>query len=90
MSTTIQSRSGCLAAGVALLASASLLGGCDTASQYRLNPTPGIRGAAYTQDQVDNMLTVTFDTNLRQFNEDVGRLFLLDRPMRTRRHTLPY
>ncbi len=93
MCNTLRRRQlGSIVAGASILGLASLLGGCHSsaASEFRANPTPNVRGAAYTQDQVDNMMALTIDTNLRQLNEDLGRLFLFDRPTRFRRHTLPH
>lgn len=85
-------RFGSIVAGASILCCGALLGGCHSsaASEFRADPTPNVRGAAYTQDQVDNMMALTIDTNLRQFNEDLGRFFLFDRPTRFRRHTLPH
>lgn len=83
-------RFGFLASGALIVAAASLLGGCSTYDDFRSHPTPGIVGASYTEDDTNNMLTTTFDTNRRLGNEDWGRFLLLDRPMRTRRQTMPY
>lgn len=90
MCDNLRRRFGTIASGVALVTLGALLVGCSTADDFRRNPTPNIVGAAYTQDQTDNLMTITTDTNRRLMNEDLGRLFLLDRPMRTRRQTMPY
>jgi len=74
----------CIAGGFALL------GGCSRADSYRMNPTPELRTLHQTQDEVDNRIAVTNDTNWRSLNEDLGRLFLLDRPLRLSNRPIPY
>lgn len=91
MCDTLRSRRfGIIATGVSIAALGVALGGCSTTDDFRAHPTPNMVGAAYTQDDTDNLLTITFDTNRREMNEDWGRFLLLDRPMRTRRQTVPY
>ncbi len=59
------------------------LAGCRT-YQYRANPTPRIDNMAWTRDEIDNRLTIVNDTNLRTFNNDLGRALLLDKPSELR------
>ena len=70
------------------------LAGCSAQEQrlasYRSRPTPEIDTRSQRPDDIDNRLTVTNDTNLRLFNEDLGRLFLMDRPSRLSRQRMPY
>lgn len=70
------------------------LGGCDSSGgrkdAYRLNPTPELDTHAQRRDDIDNQLTLTNDTNLRMFNEDVGRFWLLDRPSRLSKYPSTY
>lgn len=83
-------RLGLIAMGASIAACAALLGGCSQYDDFRAHPTPNMVGAAYTVDDTNNLLTITLDTNRREGNEDWGRFLLLDRPMRTRRQTVPY
>ncbi len=83
-------------AGVAgiLLTTACLLalGGCASSAsreqlaEIRCNPTPKLMTLTNRDDDVNNTLTHTFDTNLRSLNRDLGVLWLLDRPS----HLSPY
>jgi len=81
-------------AGVVGLSAAGLLvlGGCASSAsrqqlaEIRRNPTPELVTMTERQDDIDNSLTVNFDTNLRGFNRDLGVLLLLDRPA----HLSPY
>ncbi|MEO1128779.1 MAG: hypothetical protein AAFX05_03615 [Planctomycetota bacterium] len=60
-----------------------VLTGCGSGTSkhaFRLNPTPDLHTASQNADEINNRITITNDTNLRYFNEDLGRLFLLDRP----------
>ena len=80
-------RPACLLSFTAL-AGLVALGGCasnparEQLSEIRGNPTPELDTPTQTRDDIDNQLTVTFDTNLRSLNRDLGVLFLLDRPSR--------
>lgn len=56
--------------------------GCSRVHKYRSNPSPEVDTLSMSHDEIDNRLTVTNDSNLRQFNRDVGYFFLLDRPSR--------
>lgn len=80
-------------AGLTLGALVLLLGagGCArTASEQQLaeirsNPSPGVDTLTERPDDIDNALTMTFDSNFRQLNSDLGRALLLDRPSRLTR-----
>ena len=63
-----------LAAG-AVAAIGLLASGCSS-------PSGNIDTAGQTSAEVNNSLTITTDTNWRLFNEDLGRLLLLDKPSR--------
>lgn len=92
MVTSRGSRRSVMQAGgaIVLAVAAGLGGGCNTATAYRLNPTPQVRGSSFTQDDQDNRVANTIDTNLRKLNEDLGRLFFLDRPSRLGMRSVPY
>ena len=57
---------------------------------YRSNPTPELDTLAQQRDDMDNRMTVTNDTNLRMLNEDLGRMFFLDRPSMLTPKPVPY
>ena len=75
---------GMVTCGVAM----AFLGGCQTSAQQAqrneivLNPTPELGTLQSRETDVTNTTTVVFDTNLRSFRSDIGRLFLTDRPSR--------
>ncbi len=81
-------------AGVAGVSAACLLalGGCASSAsreqlaEIRCNPTPELMTPTERDDDVNNVLTHTFDTNLRSMNRDLGVLMLFDRPS----HLSPY
>ncbi len=62
------------------------VGGCQTSAsrqqlaEIRSNPAPELSSLSASEDEVDNQLTVTFDTNVRLLSRDLGSFFLLDRP----------
>ena len=69
--------------GVACL----LLAGCASESrtqlaEIRANPSPQEITLTQRQDDIDNALTVQFDTDLRSMNRDLGVLLLLQGPSR--------
>ncbi|HVZ93203.1 MAG TPA: hypothetical protein VG797_01710 [Phycisphaerales bacterium] len=70
--------------GVASIAALAGLVGCSAhesqAARFRSNPTPEIDTTGQTKDEVANKLTIVADTDWRMFNEDLGRMFLLDKP----------
>lgn len=78
----------CLAALVTGGAAVGLTSGCSNSAQQEqrneivLNPTPELGTLQSREVDVTNTTTVVFDTNLRSFRSDVGRLFLTDRPSR--------
>ena len=81
------------AAILATLAAAGLAGCSAQQSRlasYRSNPTPELDTLSQRHDDIDNRLTVTNDTNLRQLNEDIGKALLLDRPSRLSIKGVPY
>ncbi|MCA3003821.1 MAG: hypothetical protein LW650_11435 [Planctomycetaceae bacterium] len=87
--TSIRARRSAVVVSMGLVASATLFaGGCETSAQraqlneVRGNPTPELVTLHQRQDDVDNALTTTFDTNLRALPQDLGRMWLLDRPSR--------
>ncbi|MFN0132062.1 MAG: hypothetical protein ACKVW3_05970 [Phycisphaerales bacterium] len=77
---------------VALVAS---LAGCagDTAagrdSAVRANPTPELQTLGDRYIDTDNRVALTVDENLRMANQDLLRLWLLDRPSRLTRERVP-
>lgn len=80
----------------ALLAAALLAAGCTTAdtaagrdAQVRANLTPELKTLAQRPIDVDNRIALTIDENLRMANQDLGRIFLLDRPSRLARERVP-
>ncbi len=80
--------------GVMLVGAAALVaGGCGSDSQVsriRSNPTPELDTLSQRPDDIDNRIAITNDTNLRMFNYDLGRFFLLDRPSRLSNYSPPY
>ena len=71
-------------------AALALLAGCSAAGSYRNNPTPELSTLSHTNDEVNNKLAVTFDTNLGAMWEDAARFMLLDRPSLLMRPRTPY
>lgn len=69
-----------------LVCVASLLGGCSAAEEQRAgivtNPTPELVTLQSRESDVTNTTTAVFDTNLRAARNDIGKLFLTDRPSR--------
>lgn len=59
-------------------------------AEYRSNPSPELDTLHERHDDIDNALTITVDTNLRSMNQAIGRVLLLDRPMRLTREPMPY
>jgi hypothetical protein len=74
---------------------AGLLAGCSSntvASRdaaVRSNPTPDLDTLYQRPIDVDNRVTLTVDENWRMFNEDMGRLWLTDRPSRLTPERVP-
>ncbi|MBL0927954.1 MAG: hypothetical protein IBJ11_09945 [Phycisphaerales bacterium] len=77
-----------IAVRFAMLAAAgafAVAGGCskdNRADSWRWNPSPAEMTLQQRDEDIANRIAVTNDENLRQFNSDLGRLFLLDRPSR--------
>lgn len=75
-----------LALGFVSLAALCVAGGCQSSASrqqlasIRANPTPELQSLSQSEDDIDNQLTVTFDTNLRSLSRDVGNFWLLDSP----------
>ena len=44
------------------------------------NPSPELQGVAETPNDVNRNLAINFNSNMRQASDDLGRVFLLDRP----------
>jgi hypothetical protein len=73
----------------------SQLGGCYLAGtnrwdSIRSNPSPNISTLSQRPQDVSNAMTVTFDEDLRMFNEDLGRAFYTDRPSRLTKEPMPH
>ena len=53
--------------------------------------TPNVDTLTQRPEDIDNAMTVTFDENGRMFWQDLGRMWLTDRPSRLSRepHTIP-
>ena len=69
-----------------------LLSGCrsgTTAAIYH-DPTPAIDTLSETDFEVKNSLVITRENNFRMVWEDLGRLWLVDRPSRLSPKPIPY
>lgn len=81
----------CIGAGAtAMLCLSGCYRGDDQLSEFRRNPTPELDTLSQRPDDVDNRIVVTNDTNLRNLNMDLGRIFLFDRPSRLSPTEIPY
>lgn len=74
-----------LAAGLCAM-SLSLVG-CITGADARHaeflgNPTPDLDTLAMSRAEMDNRAATTLDTNFREMNDALDRMFFMDRPMR--------
>jgi len=82
----------------AALGCAAMLAACsghkdysyEAAKDIRDNATPDLDTLAQRPVDVDNAIAVTFDTNGRLFNEDLGRMFFFDRPSRLTPTPMPH
>ena len=79
---------------IALLAVLILLGGCSsddgfTSRDARRNLSPAMDSMGLTKEQRKNRTAYTFDVNLRQLNDDVDMILLLDRPTYLTRSPMP-
>ncbi len=59
-------------------------------SSIRANPSPAMHTLAGRGDDRLNDLTVTADTNFRQFHTDLDRALYIDRPSRLHFNIKPY
>lgn len=82
----------------ALIAACGAMGlsltGCITGAnsshrEFLANPTPDLDTYAESRAEMDNRTATTLDTNFRRFNDELDRLFFMDRPMRGR-YPIPY
>lgn len=66
--------------------------GCSGTSPeaFRSDPTPMLQARGETQDDIDNNLAHTSDTNGRNVLNDLGRMFFSDRPSRLTPGPKPY
>lgn len=78
-----------IAAALVVGAAGLVVAACETTSPQqekvrliRNNLTPELDTMHQRPDDIDNAIAITFDENGRMFNEDLGRLFLLNRPSR--------
>ena len=80
----------CAMAGACVLAA---LSGCSSSNsryeQVKADPTPNIDTLYERPEDVDNAIVVTVDENSRMFWQDLGRVFLFDRPSRLAREPIP-
>lgn len=78
-----------------LLAFTTLVGGvfmtgCSTAAQYRADLTPRLDARGETRSETANTVAYTTDTNFRNLNNDLGRMWFSDRPSRLTNGPKPY
>lgn len=72
---------------LAIATSVALLAGCSSVRDQTLaEPSPGMMGPNSTNAEINNGMAYTTDTNLRLFWDDMGRMWLFDRPS----HLTPY
>lgn len=79
--------------GAALVATAGLVG-CESESAnrdklIRNNLTPELDTLHERPSDIDNAIAITMDENGRMFNEDLGRMWLLNRPSRLTPEPMP-
>lgn len=70
------------AANLALtvLAAATVAGLSGCIHAYRINPAPNMRGLNMTHGQRDNSTAIVINETLRQLDNDLATVLLLDRP----------
>lgn len=78
------------------VAAGLFLGGCvyntpseEAAAELRWDPSPNADTLHERPVDIENAMASTNDANLRMLNQDLGRLFLLDRPSRLTPERLP-
>lgn len=69
------------------VAAAGCLSGCQKPDPYATdlksilaNPSPELKGVAETPSDVDRDFAINVNSNMRQASDDIGRVFLFDRP----------
>lgn len=74
---------------LACVGAALVVGGCSSssvseslASEYQMNPSPELDTLHQRPIDISNRMAITTDENLRMLNEDLGRVFLLERQSR--------
>ncbi len=75
-----------------LVAMTVLAGGCQqeiTGERVRSDISPELQSLTLTEQQRQNQIARTVDTNLRQLINDFDELLLLDRPARLSRWPVP-
>jgi hypothetical protein len=67
------------------------MAGCETSryQQVKDDATPNLDTLHQRPEDIDNAMVVTCDENGRMFWEDLGRVWLLDRPSRLTREPIP-
>jgi hypothetical protein len=83
-----------IAAACGLVSAAALVGcsGNGPAARdaaVRANPTPELQTLQQRPIEVDNAMVLTSDENLRMAWQDLGRMWLTDRPSRLARERIP-
>jgi outer membrane murein-binding lipoprotein Lpp len=85
-----------LVLGVVALSGVGLISGCCNTGDARLDevradPSPNVDTLMQRPADIENAMTVTADENGRMFWEDMGRVWLMDRPSRLSRepHMIP-
>ncbi len=75
-----------IASAASLVVAIAAITGCSSEdaqlAEVRSNPTPELMTLGDSLDGNVNRATSTTSTNLRGINNDLGRVFLLDRPSR--------
>jgi hypothetical protein len=93
-STTSLLRSTITVAALAVVVAAPLVG-CQSeadrrAARIRRNLTPELDTLYQREDDIDNVLALTFDENGRMILQDLGRAFYTDRPSRLTPEPIPH
>jgi len=78
------------AAALAALAGMAGPAGCSKHQQIRTRPTPELWSLHARPTDANNQIAVTANENWRMFWEDMGRLWLLDRPTRLTPAPVPH
>ncbi len=84
-------------AALLLASAAAVFGACahedysyTAAKEIQDNATPNLDTLSQRRIDIDNTIAVTFDTNGRLLNEDLGRMFFFDRPSRLTPAPMPH